>query len=92
MTRFKRSWQWRRPDPSGISCRELVDLVTDYLEGAMTPEDVARFEAHIAGCDACTMYLEQMRDTLAILGELTPDSISIEAERELVAAFRDWHT
>jgi anti-sigma factor RsiW len=86
---FTRLFRRRGGDP-GLSCQELVELVTDYFEGALSPADKARFEAHIAGCDACTMYLRQMRDMLELLGELTSDSISPQAEAELLAAFRDW--
>jgi anti-sigma factor RsiW len=50
-----------------LSCRELVELVTDYLEGAMTPEEAARFEAHVAACAGCEAYLEQVRATIALL-------------------------
>ena len=92
MPRFTLPWRRRAAEPPGLSCRELVDLVTDYLEGALSDLDERRFEGHIAGCEACTMYLDQMRDTLEMLGHLTTDSISPEAERELVAAFRDWHS
>jgi anti-sigma factor RsiW len=78
-----------RRDP-GLSCQELVELVTDYFEGALSDADRVRFDAHIAGCDACTIYVQQMRDMLVVLGELTTESISAEAEAELRAAFRDW--
>ena len=80
----------RRSGDPGLACQELVELVTDYLEGALSPADHARFEAHIAGCDACTMYVRQMREMLELLGELTSDSISPQAEAELLATFRDW--
>ncbi len=73
-----------------LICRDLVELITDYLEGALAPADRERFEAHIAGCDACTMYLDQMRATIAALGHLPPESLSPEAERELLEAFRGW--
>jgi anti-sigma factor RsiW len=76
-------------DP-GLSCQELVELVTDYLEGALPPAEHARFEAHIAACEGCTMYLRQMREMLEVLGELTTDSISPQAEADLLATFRDW--
>jgi anti-sigma factor RsiW len=79
----------RRRDP-GLSCQELVELVTDYFEGALSDADRARFDAHLSGCDACTVYVQQMRDMLVVLGELTTESISQEAEDELLAAFRDW--
>jgi anti-sigma factor RsiW len=77
----------RRGGDPGLSCREMVD---DYLEGALSPADRARFDAHISGCEGCTMYLRQMREMLELLGELTSDSISPQAEAELLAAFRDW--
>ena len=74
-----------------MGCQELVELVTDYLEGQLPPIEVERFEHHISGCEACTMYLEQMRSTVAALGRIPPESLSPEAERELLAAFRDWN-
>jgi anti-sigma factor RsiW len=80
----------RRGGDAGLSCQELVELVTDYLEDALSPADRARFDAHIAGCEGCTMYLRQMREMLELLGELTTDSISPQAEAELRATFRDW--
>jgi anti-sigma factor RsiW len=51
-----------------LPCRELVELVTDYLEGALPHEERARFEAHIAGCDGCDEYLRQIRATIALSG------------------------
>ena len=51
-------------------CRDVVELMTDYLEGTLTPADQARFEAHIAGCDGCHAYLEQMRTTLKVTGRI----------------------
>jgi anti-sigma factor RsiW len=74
----------------GLSCRELVELVTDYLEGALSPSDLERFEQHIGGCDACTAYVEQMRLTITALGHLPPESLSPEAKAEMLAAFRNW--
>ena len=73
-----------------LSCQELVELVTDYFEGALPRRERERFEAHLADCPACTRYVEQMRATVAIAGE-TPE---LEARPEvagLVDAFRDWH-
>jgi len=74
----------------GLSCRELVELVTDYLEGALPPRDHARFEAHVAGCANCAAYVRQMRETVALLGTLPADTLSLEAEHELRVAFRGW--
>ena len=77
-------------DAGGLACQELVELVTDYFEGALSDRDRARFEAHIAGCDDCTLYVAQMREMLTVLGGLTTESLSAEAETELLVAFRDW--
>jgi anti-sigma factor RsiW len=79
-------------DVEALSCRELVELVTDYLEGALDAADTARFEAHISGCDGCTGYLEQMRETIRLTGTLTLDDVSPEAEAALLDAFRSWRT
>ena len=75
-----------------LSCQELVELVTDYLEGALTPEMDDRFERHVGKCDGCNVYLEQMRLTIALTGSLTVDSVSPEAELALLDAFRGWHS
>jgi anti-sigma factor RsiW len=77
-------------DVEQLSCRELVELVTDYLEGALDEADRRRFETHIAGCGGCTRYLEQLRQTIRITGTLTPSDLSPEAEETLLSAFRDW--
>jgi anti-sigma factor RsiW len=73
-----------------LSCQELVELITDYLEGTLAPADLARFERHLEGCDGCRAYLEQMRETVAALGHLPAESLSPEAERKLLAAFEGW--
>jgi anti-sigma factor RsiW len=76
--------------PGAIACQELVELVTDYFEGALSRRDRRRFEHHIAGCDGCTAYLEQMRATLRAVGSLSGESIAPEARDALLHAFRDW--
>jgi anti-sigma factor RsiW len=73
-----------------INCQELVELVTDYLEGALSPADLRRFEEHLAGCGKCTEYLAQLEATIRVTGMLTPDDLSPEAERELLEVFRSW--
>jgi anti-sigma factor RsiW len=65
-------------------------LVTDYLEGRLSAADRSRFEEHLDECDGCTAYVEQMRRTIEALGHIPEESLSPEAERELLAAFRDW--
>jgi anti-sigma factor RsiW len=70
-------------------CREFVELVTDYLDGALPDDERARFEAHLAECDGCTAYLEDMRRLVGSLHDLPeppPDPATHEA---LVRAFRD---
>ena len=73
-----------------LSCQELVELVTDYLEGALAPADARRFDDHIALCGACTRYLEQIRETVRVTGTLTVDDLSPAAETALLDAFRGW--
>jgi anti-sigma factor RsiW len=75
-----------------LSCQELVELVTDYLEGALLPEEHSRFEAHISVCDGCGVYLEQMRTTVRVLGNLPVAALPAGAERELLDAFRGWRS
>ena len=73
-----------------LSCQELVELVTDYLEGALPPDERGRFESHLSECGSCEEYLEQIRATAELAGTLTLESLSPEAERTLLDAFRDW--
>ena len=73
-----------------ISCQEVVELVTDYLEGAMSPEDVARFEYHLALCEGCVFYVEQIRMAIAAVGRIGEDDVPPEIRDDLVAAFRDF--
>ena len=77
-------------DVEQLSCQELVELVTDYLEGALSPDDMERFEEHIGRCTGCAAYLEQIRQTIVLTRRLTPESLSPEAERALLDAFRGW--
>ena len=77
-------------DTESLACQELVELVTDYLEGVLGPTDRARFEAHIAGCDGCTAYLEQLRQVVRVTGTLTAADVSPAAEEALLQAFRGW--
>ena len=76
----------------GMDCNELVELVTDYLEGRLEPGEIERFDAHLEECEGCAMYLEQMRATIAALGHLPPESLTPEAEERLLATFRDWRS
>jgi predicted anti-sigma-YlaC factor YlaD len=78
------------PGAEAPACRELVELVTEYLEGALSPEDRARFDEHVADCVDCRALLDQMRRTLGLVGLLTEGSISPQAREALLETFRDW--
>ena len=73
-----------------MTCRQVVELMTDYLDGALSAGDRARFEEHIAGCDGCTAYLAQLRMTRDVVGRLAQEPIPKTVEDELVKAFRTW--
>ena len=73
-----------------MRCRDVVELMTDYLEGALAESERARFEEHISGCDGCRAYLEQLRVTLHVLHDAPDIPVPAQLERELVDAFRDW--
>lgn len=73
-----------------IVCRDAVELVTDYLEGALSRRDRKRFERHLAGCPHCTEYLAQMRATAAISGRLDPEAIPADVMDGLEDVFRRW--
>ena len=73
-----------------LTCKELVELVTDYLEGIL-PEPVrAQVELHLAGCNGCTNYLEQMRQTIQLTGTLREENLTPGQREELLELFRDW--
>ena len=78
------------PAQEPMSCKELVEVITDYLEGALSTADRARFEEHLAECPHCVNYLEQMRASVRTLGRLTEGSIPSEARQELLRVFRGW--
>ncbi len=67
-----------------------MELVTDYLEGALTADERARFEAHLADCPHCTEYLREMRITIAAMGRVEPEGLSTGARADLVALYRSW--
>ena len=75
-----------------LSCQELVELVTDYLEGGLSEQERLRFDEHIGLCAGCRIYLEQMRQTISLLGHLPGEALSADAERDLLEAFRGWRS
>jgi anti-sigma factor RsiW len=72
-----------------LTCQQLVELVTEYFEGALGPSDRARFEAHVAGCSGCEAYLRQMRTTLEVVGA-TAALVTRPEVSALLERFRDW--
>lgn len=87
----------RRLDASGqpvpglaIDCIEVVELVTDYLEGVLDEATRAEIEAHLALCGPCQIYLDQMRVTIDVLGHVPVETLTDKAKSDLVAAFRDF--
>lgn len=73
-----------------LTCRELVELVTEYLDGTLAPGERDRFEQHVILCDGCAFHLDQMRTTIAVTGSLTEDSVTPEAQESPLRVFRDW--
>ncbi len=74
-----------------LAFRELVELVTDYLEGRMPARTRRRFERHLSKCDGCTAYVEQLRVTIAATGRLREEDLEPELRERLLTAFRNWH-
>jgi anti-sigma factor RsiW len=75
-----------------IACRQAVELVTDYLEGALSGRARRRFEAHLAGCPHCTEYLAQMRETIRLAGRLEPEDLTPQARAEFTDLYRRWRS
>jgi anti-sigma factor RsiW len=75
---------------TGLTCQELVELVTEYLDDALRPEDRAKFEHHLSICDGCSAYLRQMRETIRVTGTLSEDHLEPAQRHRLLEAFRTW--
>jgi len=73
-----------------LSCQEVVELITDYLEGALSPEERARVEQHLGLCEGCATYLDQMRHTVRVAGALRERDLDPALRDQLVGAFRGW--
>jgi anti-sigma factor RsiW len=74
---------------AALTCQEMVELVTDYLEGRLGWRDRRRVAQHLSVCHPCVRYVEQMRETLDLLGTVPVDTLSPEAQSTLLDAFRD---
>jgi anti-sigma factor RsiW len=75
-----------------LVCQQAVELVTDYLEGALSRRDRRRFRAHLRGCPNCSAYLEQIQATIAVAGSIEPDELTPEAREDLTELFRRWQS
>jgi anti-sigma factor RsiW len=79
-----------RSRPPGLVCQEVVELVTNYLEGALPTADRRRFESHLADCPHCTEYLAQMRETIRLAGRLAPEDLTPAMRTDLTDLYRRW--
>src|SRR6516225_6294645 len=82
----------RRDFVAGYACREVVELATEYLEGAMTPQQMTRFELHLNLCDGCFTFVEQVRATAKMARTLSENEIPEETKAKLLEAFRGWRS
>ena len=73
-----------------MTCRRVTELITDYLEGTLPEGDRRRFETHLAGCDGCEAYVEQMRATIETLGEIDLDGAPDDVVDELIQLYRQY--
>jgi anti-sigma factor RsiW len=80
---------WRRHE---LACQEMVELVTDYLEGALSRSQRRRFDAHLAKCEHCTEYLEQMRATILLTGRLEVEDLTPHMREEMTDLYRRWRS
>ena len=78
------------PMAEDLECREVVEVVTDYLEGAMPPGERLRFDHHLARCEGCQAYLEQMRTVIRVAGRPAVDAVPPATMAGLLRAFRGW--
>jgi anti-sigma factor RsiW len=75
---------------ASITCQEVVELLSAYLDGELDPLTLERVETHLAGCDGCTMVLEEFRETIRLSGAVTVEQVDETQRRTLLEAFRDW--
>lgn len=73
-----------------LTCRQLVELVTEYFDGTLSADQRSRFEEHVMSCPPCREHLAEMRETIRVLGCIPEEAVSPEAEQALIGAFRGW--
>ena len=81
-----------RRRPRDLACQEVVELVTDYLEGALSAADRRAFEHHLGGCPHCTEYLAQIRETIRLAGRVTPEDLTPRMREDLTDVYRRWRS
>jgi putative zinc finger protein len=74
----------------GYTCMEVVELATEYVEGALSPMDATLFELHLNFCDGCDVFIDQIRETARLAGELREEEVPEDVKTSLLTAFRDW--
>jgi hypothetical protein len=74
-----------------VTCAQLVELVTEYFEGTLSPALVERFEQHLVICDGCSIHVQQMRETIRLTGSLTEADLDQDLADQLLTAFRNWN-
>jgi anti-sigma factor RsiW len=75
-----------------LVCQQAVELVTDYLEGALSRRERRRFESHLRACPNCSAYLQQIRMTIALTGGIEPEALTDEAKQDLIDLYRRWQS
>jgi len=89
MSHWLARWRDRR---RSLACQQVVEMVTDYLEGAMPAAGRRRLEHHLTGCRYCTEYLAQIRETIRLAGRVTPEDLTPQMRTELTDLYRRWRT
>ena len=82
----------RRATQPGLTCADVVELITDYVEGALAPDVADRVFKHLSDCEGCTVYLDQLRSTVAALRGVELSGLPDRVCAELLDAFREWST
>ncbi len=77
-------------NPDELRCQELVELVTEYLDGALSATERVRFDAHLLECDPCVEYIDQVKVTVGVVGRLSEDELTAPVREHLLAHFRAW--
>jgi anti-sigma factor RsiW len=75
-----------------LTCHEVIELLSNYIEGALSADEHHRVDEHLALCDGCATYLEQMREAIRLSGMVSEEQVPDDEKTALLAAFRDWRS